>query len=176
MKRRFYTKQLVQSALIGALYAVVTMICAPISFSLIQVRISEALTVLPYVTPVGVPGLFVGCLAANFICGAPLYDVVFGSLATLIGALATARIGMLKKRNIGVCALGCLPPVVANGLIIGAVIAFSTTPDAFWQGMGLFGAQVAVGEAAVMYLLGLPLLLCFPKKVLGKMRTMCGMD
>ena len=82
-------KKLVQGALIGALYAVLTLAAAPISYGLMQVRISEALSVLPYFTAAAVPGLFVGCIVANLLGGAALYDVIFGSLATLLAAFLT---------------------------------------------------------------------------------------
>ncbi|MBQ7113425.1 MAG: QueT transporter family protein [Clostridia bacterium] len=152
MKRRFHTKQLVQSALIGALYAVVTMICAPISFSFVQVRISEALTVLPYVTPVGVPGLFVGCLAANFICGAPLYDVIFGSLATLIGALLTY---LVRRQGLSKW-LAPMPPVIVNALIVGALMKYVYMPGEI--GFLAAAAYVALGQLIACYGLGMPLL------------------
>ena len=78
-----------QSALIAAVYVVLTMVFAPFSFSEIQVRIAEALTILPLFTPAAIPGLFIGCLLGNILGGAALPDIIFGSLATLIGAYGT---------------------------------------------------------------------------------------
>lgn len=75
-----------QAAMIAAIYVVLTYIFAPFSFGEVQVRISEALTILPIFTPAAIPGLFVGCLIGNILGGAILPDIVFGSIATLIGA------------------------------------------------------------------------------------------
>ncbi|MBE5784315.1 MAG: QueT transporter family protein [Clostridiales bacterium] len=152
MKRFFKTRTLVQSALIGALYAVVTMACAPISFSLVQVRVSEALTVLPYLTPTAVPGLFIGCVAANFLCGAPLYDVIFGSLATLLGALLTY---LVRRQGLSKW-LAPLPPVLANALIVGALMKYVYMPGEI--GFLAATAYVAAGQLIACYGLGMPLL------------------
>lgn len=80
---------MVHGAVIAAVYVVLTMAFAPISFGPIQFRISEALCILPFFTPAAVPGLFIGCFLSNFLCGAALPDVIFGSLATLIGAVGS---------------------------------------------------------------------------------------
>ena len=78
-----------QAAIIAAIYVALTRVFAPISFREIQVRIAEALTILPVFTPAAIPGLFVGCILGNLLGGALIPDVVFGSLATLIGAVFT---------------------------------------------------------------------------------------
>ena len=93
--RRASILKLTQGAAIAALYVVLTLIFAPISFGEMQVRISEALTILPLFTPAAIPGLFVGCILANLLGGAIVWDVVFGSLATLIGAVG----GYLLRKN-----------------------------------------------------------------------------
>ena len=80
---------LVHGALFAAIYFVLTLMFRPISFGPIQFRISEALCVLPYFTPAAVPGVFIGCLISNIMGGAMIMDVVFGSLATLIGAVGS---------------------------------------------------------------------------------------
>ena len=80
---------LVQAALIAAVYVVLTLVFAPFSYGEIQVRISEALTILPFFTPAAIPGLFVGCILANLLGGAIPLDIAFGSIATLIGAVFT---------------------------------------------------------------------------------------
>ena len=79
----------VQGALIAASYVALTIVLAPLSFMEIQVRISEALTILPVFSAAAVPGLAIGCFLANILGGAPLPDVIFGSLATLVGAVGT---------------------------------------------------------------------------------------
>ena len=110
---------LTQSAVIAAVYVVLTMVFAPISFgqSGIDIRLSEALTVLPMFTPAAIPGLFVGCVLSNILGGGVLLDVVFGSLATLIGAC----IGYLLRRNRW---LVPLPTVIANTIIVPFVLYY----------------------------------------------------
>ena len=100
------------AAMIAAIYVVLTYIFAPISFGDIQVRIAEALTILPVFTPAAIPGLFVGCLIGNITGGAILPDIIFGSLATLIGAVFTY---LLRKRSQFLCVL---PPMISNIVIV----------------------------------------------------------
>ncbi len=83
---------LVQAALIGAIYVVLTLVFAPFSYGEVQVRISEALTILPYFTPAAIPGLFVGCIIANILGGCIPVDIIFGSIATLLGAVFTYKL------------------------------------------------------------------------------------
>ena len=99
-----------QAAMIAAIYVALTVVLAPFSFSEIQVRVAEALTILPAFTPAAIPGLFIGCLIGNIAGGAVLPDIVFGSLATLIGAFFT-----WKLRNAHPL-LAPVPPIVANTL------------------------------------------------------------
>ena len=111
-------KSIARAAMIAAIYAALTLLLQPFSFRAVQLRVSEALTLLPILTLDAVPGLFVGCLLANFLAGAAWYDVVFGSLATLIAAILTR-----KLRNHFVPA--SLMPVLLNGLIVGPVVYFA---------------------------------------------------
>ena len=118
---------LAQAAVIAALYVVLCEIFAPISFKNIQVRIAEALTILPFFTPAAIPGLFVGCLLGNLLAGAIPLDVVCGSLATLIGAVGTWWIGQLIRKNHSSGALKYalpLPPIIANTIIIPPVLYY----------------------------------------------------
>ena len=103
---------LVQAAAIAAVYVVLTTVFAAFSFGEVQVRISEALTILPVFTPAAIPGLFVGCIISNFLGGAILMDVIFGSIATLIGAVFTWKLRNSSKW------LAPLPPIVANAIIV----------------------------------------------------------
>lgn len=103
---------LVQAAAIAAVYVVLTTVFAAFSFGEVQVRISEALTILPVFTPAAIPGLFVGCIISNFLGGAILMDVIFGSIATLIGAVFTYKLRNSSKW------LAPVPPIVANALIV----------------------------------------------------------
>ncbi|MCI5874208.1 MAG: QueT transporter family protein [Roseburia sp.] len=111
---------IVQAAMIAAVYVVLTYFISAFNLAsgAIQVRISEALTILPYFTPAAIPGLSIGCLLANLLTGAAIYDVVFGSLATLLGAIGTY---LLRKHKF----LCTLPPVVANMLIIPFVLRYA---------------------------------------------------
>jgi uncharacterized membrane protein len=97
-----------RAAVIATIYALITYLFKPISYGPIQVRVSEALTLLPLVEYSAIPGLFVGCLLANILGGLGLWDIYFGSLITLIAAYLTARMPSPI--------LGLLPPVILNAL------------------------------------------------------------
>ncbi len=109
---------LTQAAMIAAIYVVLTYVFAPFSFGEVQVRIAEALTILPVFTPAAVPGLFAGCLIGNILGGAILPDIIFGSIATLTGAFFTWK---LKDKN---RLLAPVPPVLANTVIVPFVLRF----------------------------------------------------
>ena len=111
---------LTQAAMIAAIYVVLTYVFAPISFGEIQVRIAEALTILPLFTPAAVPGLFIGCLVGNIIGGALLPDIVFGSIATLIGAICTYLLRNQKP------VFGTIPPMVSNTIIVPFVLKYQS--------------------------------------------------
>ena len=147
---------LVQAAMIAAIYVVLTFLFAPFSFGEIQVRISEALTILPIFTPAAVPGLFAGCLIGNFAGGALLPDVIFGSLATLLGAVFT---WLLRDRNF---LLAPVPPIVANVLIVPFVLRYAygiLLPIPFLM------LTVGIGEVISCGVLGLLL-----ARIIGKYR------
>lgn len=118
MKKNVKVLFMAQAAMIAAIYVVLTIIFAPISFKEVQVRISEALTILPMFTPAAVPGLFIGCLLSNILGGAILPDIILGSLATLIGAVGTY---LLRKQS---KYLAVLPPIIANMLIVPFVLRY----------------------------------------------------
>lgn len=135
---------LAQGAAVAALYVVLTLIFAPISFGSVQFRIAEILTILPLFTPAAVPGLFVGCLLGNILGGAIIWDIVFGSLATLIGA----ALGYLLRFNRW---LVPLPTVIANALIIPWVLRYGY---GIQVPILLQIAYVAAGEILGCYILG----------------------
>ncbi len=149
--RKMTVKDLVRGAIIAAIYALLTIFLAPISSGLVQCRVSEALCILPYFTFAAVPGLFIGCLAANLLTGAVIYDVVFGSLATLLAAYAT-----YLMRNRVSKYLAPMPPVIFNAFIIGALLVYVYGVDVSYLAAASY---VAVGELIACYALGLPLLL-----------------
>ena len=113
------TLALVQAAMIAAIYVVLTFVANAFGLAnhVIQVRFSEALTVLPFFTPAAIPGLFIGCLLSNILTGCALPDIVFGSLATLIGAVGTYALRRWKW-----CAPVC--PIIANTLIVPLILIY----------------------------------------------------
>jgi uncharacterized membrane protein len=140
-----------RAAMIGAVYAIITILFAPISYGLVQVRISEMLMILPFFTPAAIPGLFVGCLIANIFGGFGLLDIIFGSLATLLSAFLVSKIA--NKYFVP------LPPVIVNAIIIGlvlhVVLDLSLYLTILWVGFG---------QLIACYGLGLPLLLLLEKR------------
>lgn len=129
MTGKISARFLTHSAAVAALYIVLTLIAAALGLSsgVIQLRFSEALTVLPYFMPSAVPGLFIGCIGANLLTGSLPWDVVFGSLATLLGAIGTRA---LCKKNIY---FASLPPILANTLIVPFILQYVYgAPDSFW--------------------------------------------
>ena len=156
-KKLLTTRSVCLSAMIAALYAALTLLLAPISYGAIQCRISEAMTLLPILLPQAIPGLVIGCLVANLLSPVAVWDVIFGTLATLIAALGTYRL----RRN---PLLAALCPVVANGVIVGVMLAvFYALP--LWMTM----LEVAAGEA-VAVALGFILLAALRKVDLSRFR------
>lgn len=150
-------RQLTLAAVVGAIYAALTLALPALSYGQFQIRFAEALTVLPFFFPATAPGLFVGCLIANLLSPYGLVDVVCGSAATLLAALWTARI---RHRF-----LAPLPPVLCNGVIIGAMLAwYEAGFGPAFPGLFLInGLWVAAGEVAACYVLGSILLTALPK-------------
>ncbi len=110
---------LAQGAMIAAVYVALTVVFAPISFREIQVRVAEALTILPVFTPAAIPGLFIGCLIGNIAGGALVPDIIFGSLATLIGAFGTWKLRRAHPF------LAPVPPILANTVIVPFVLKYA---------------------------------------------------
>ncbi len=160
------TRNLITAAVVGALYAVLTMVLAPISYGALQFRVSEVLCILPFFMPFTAWGLFVGCIVANLMSTAGILDVVFGSLATLITCLCIARCGKMGN-TLKVRLLACLMPVIWNGLIVGATLTTALAglnPLTHFGAFLVFAGEVALGELGVMYLIGLPLMTYLPKQ------------
>lgn len=146
------TAYTVQAALIAAIYAALTYAVAPLSFGATQFRISEALTVLPVFTPAAIPGLEIGCIIANI--GSPYgpIDILLGTGATVLAALATRLTRNIKIKNIPL--LSFIFPTVFNGIIIGAEIMMFTPGQAGIVGFFTSASGVALGEIVVCYTLG----------------------
>lgn len=146
-----------QAAIIAALYVVLTMIANALGLANypIQVRFSEALCVLPYFTVAAVPGLYIGCLVANLLTGAAIWDILFGSIATLIGAIGTY---ILRKHKF----LMTLPPVIANAVIVPFVLRYGYQITWTYKGKDLaipyFATTVGIGELISVCILGSMLL------------------
>lgn len=152
-----------QAALIAALYVVLTLVSAAFGLDskAIQFRLAEVLTVLPALTPAAIPGLFIGCLLSNFICGAMLPDMIFGSLATLIGAVGTYFIGKRVKW------LSALPPIAANTVIVPLVLKYAYHLDGT---VPFFALTVFIGEFVCCGILGTVLLYAIPKRLAAQMK------
>ena len=150
--RKFTVRDLTLAAMVAAAYAALTMAVPALSYGNFQLRISEALTVLPFLFPASAPGLLVGCLVANLLSPYGLVDFVCGTAATGIAAFLT-----LKMPNKW---LAPLPPVLCNGLIVGGMIAWYEVGfgPGFPALFALNGLWVALGEVAACYGLGLVLL------------------
>jgi len=155
-KTRFMT----QSSLIAALYVALTYVSAAmgIASGVVQVRLSEALTVLPAMTGAGVPGLFIGCLAANLLTSTSLWDIVFGSLATLLGALGTRYLG--RK-----CYVAPIFPILSNTLIIPFVLKIAYGVS---EGYSFLFLTIFLGEFISCGILGVMLYKALDKTKLFK--------
>lgn len=135
------------AALTAALYVILTVLSAAFGLSggAVQIRLSEALCILPVFTPAAIPGLFIGCLLSNLLTGCAVWDIIFGSLATLAGAVGTYYIG--KKHT----SLGVLPPIIANTAVVPLLLAFVYSAEgALW----FFFVTVFAGELVSCGILG----------------------
>ena len=159
---RLNTKQITYSAIIAALYIILTEISNlfGLASGAVQVRISEALTILPVFTSAAIPGLFVGCFISNVLCGNLFLDVIFGSVATLLGALGTyywtkSRVSEKNKY------VGFIFPVVSNTLIIPFILKYVYCFEgALWY----FAVTVGLGEIISCGVLGILLYKILKKK------------
>jgi len=113
-------RSITYAAIIAALYVVLTFVANSMGLAsgAIQVRISEALTILPLFTPAAIPGLFVGCLISNIIAGGVIWDIIFGSIATLLGAIGTYCLRKYKW-------LAPLPAILSNTIIVPIVLVYA---------------------------------------------------
>lgn len=149
-----YPLTLVQAAMIAALYVVLTFLANAFGLAnyAVQLRFSEALTILPYFTPAAIPGLFAGCLIGNILTGCALPDIIFGSLATLAGAIFTYKLRNHKW-------LAPVPPILANTIVVPFVLLYAYGIRPLWFSF----LTVAAGELLSCGLLGILLLLTLEK-------------
>lgn len=158
MKKKFDTLFLTQAALIAAIYVVLTIFVN--SFGLasgaIQIRVSEALCILPVFTPAAIPGLFVGCLISNTVTGCVIWDIIFGSLTTLVAGFLTYKLRNTKLLYI-------LPPILGNALVVPMVLRYAYgVGDAIW----FLVVTVGIGELISVGIFGLAL-----KRILWSQKT-----
>ncbi len=154
--KSFSVSFFVRGAVIAALYAVLSISFSP--FGAMQLRLSEALTVLPFLFPEAVLGLTVGCVIVNFFSPFGVIDIVFGSLATLIAGSITYLIGKKCPTKIGTY-LAPLPSVLANALIVGGILTVMLTNTSDAAPYYVFAGSVGLSQFFSCYILGLPLLL-----------------
>ena len=151
--------------ILAAVYAALTICTSAISYGQVQFRLAEALCILPYFLPCTAWGLFAGCAIANVLTG-NIFDIIFGSLATLAAVLTAARLGQGKHTQLSEF-LACSANVVINAVVIGAVITEAYNGQKVFAHPEVFALNalyIFLGEAAVMYLIGLPLMRYLPGK------------
>jgi uncharacterized membrane protein len=145
------TEKIVKTGLIAAIYAVLTILIAPLGYGPIQFRISEVLVLLAFLNPFYTAGLTLGCLLANIFGGLGVLDIVFGTLATFIsckGIELTRK--YIKKDNLSLI-LASLWPVVINGIIIGIMLAYVENIPFYIPAI-----QVALSEFIIVTIIGVP--------------------
>ena len=145
------------AGVIAAIYVVLTFVAQAFGLAsgAIQFRLSEMLTVLPMFTTAAIPGLTIGCLLANILTGCAAWDVFFGSLATLIGALGTRLLRRTENPYLGV-----IPPIASNMLIVPAVLQkVYGAPESYWYLL----VTVGIGEVVCCGVLGVLLYTSFKK-------------
>ncbi len=167
------TKYVVQAAIIAALYAVLTIlqnVLLPGTASMaVQFRVSEVLTILAVFTPAAIPGLTIGCIIANISSLSSLgpYDLIFGSLASLIAAALMYALRNVRLFSLPV--LAALMPAICNGIIVGFEIEMFFVEGGFhFADFLLQGGLVALGEIGVLFILGLPFAKLIEKQQLDK--------
>jgi len=156
------------AGVIAALYAGLTLAVMPLSYGPLQFRISEVLCILPFFFPFSVIGLFAGCIVANIFSPYFWLDITIGPAASLLAALGTMYIGKYMNRDSLITkAFACFPPVFFNALMIGAMIAYIMISEgdaaAFMPVFISSSLWVGLGQFAVLYVIGLPLLIYLPK-------------
>lgn len=153
--KKLTTRQIALNGVIAGLYAAITILTASFAYGNIQFRIADALCVLVALDPSLTIGLTLGCLIANIFSTVSALDIVIGTAGTLLGCLLAAKV---RKDW-----LVPVPVILANAVLVGAMLAYVLTPGALLQGFLINGGEVLLGEAAVLYALGVPLLLFFRK-------------
>lgn len=147
-------KKMVRASFIAAIYVVLCLVFAPISFGLVQVRVSEALTLLAVLCPEAIVGVTVGCFLSNMIASAPI-DVIVGTLTTFIAAIVTYKLRNIRWHGLPI--LASLPPVLFNAIVIGIELTILYYPSSSINIYFFNMATVGLGQIVSCCLLGIPL-------------------
>ncbi len=161
--KKLTTKQIALSGITAGLYAGITILTSSFAYGNIQFRIADAMCLLVALEPSMTVGLTLGCLIANIFSTVSVLDIVIGTAATLLGCLLTVRIRKTWLLPV--------PTILANAALVGAMLSWVyMPPEQFWKGFFIMGGEVAAGEIAVLYALGVPLYLCLRKNgLLGRL-------
>ena len=155
------TLYLVRTAVIAALYFVLTIVAAPIAYGPLQFRIGEALTLLPIIFPSAVPGLALGCFLANIFSPYGWADMVFGTLATFSASLITNALGKaLRQKSLVIGGLvGAIPPILINAFALPLIWVLLEVDFAYWINFG----QIIATQTGTILIVGLPLMLAIAR-------------
>ena len=155
-------RSITYSAIIGAMYVVLTWLSNAFGLAsgAVQLRLGEALAILPYFTPSAIPGLVIGCLISNISMGCSLLDIIVGTIATLLGAIGTSK---LKNKY-----LSPIPPILANTILVPFVVIASYTHDWSIGSYLLTLGGVFAGEVVSVYIFGIVLLIAIEKSKIFK--------
>ncbi len=165
-------RNLARAGMIAAIYFALGIAFLPINFGAVQVRIPEALTLLPVLTPLGIYGVTIGCAITNFyglamganILGAA--DIVIGSAATLVAAIMSYQLRGYRFK--GMPLLAAIPPILVNAIVIGGELCFAITGGFELKMLLIFMAQVAAGQLASCGLIGIPLIMFLERSGLSR--------
>ena len=154
MRKRLWTpKRIVSIALIAGLYVALALAFAPISYGAIQIRVSEALTLLPVLMPDAILGVTVGCFLANLFSMSP-WDMLFGTLATWIAAYMTLKLARIRWKGLPIAS--AIPPILVNAVVIGAEITYIFMPETASIQILLWNMlSVGIGQTISCGILGL---------------------
>ena len=166
----FSTKRLCRAGVIAALYVVFTYVFAPLAFGPLQIRPAEALCILPLFFVEAVPALYIGCMISNFTSPYFLYDVVIGSLVTLLAAFISYLVGRFIQKDGLKVFLGGLAPVVLNAIFIPVIIVFlcgDPSQSGVWVAYFTTVLSFLLTQSVWVYGLGTPLYF-FVKRTMKK--------
>ena len=154
MNQNFTVRKLARCAVVAALYVVLCMALQPFSYGAVQVRVAEALCLLPVFGAEYIVGVVLGCFLANLL-GSTIVDVIFGTLATLLACVVTYKLRNVRFKGLAI--VPSLPPVLFNALIVGLEITIVSPEGFLWPAFLANALSVGLGELAACYVLGLPL-------------------